>query len=188
MDGCAFLEKAHEEFPDSQYIVVSGYDDFSYAQHALRNGACDYLLKPVDEESLNCAIEKAVKAIDPDAVFGISDTSAKTDHITPDEIVTIIKDYIESNYCTNIRISMFAEKYFFSQEYLNKLFKNKYGFTIYEYVLKLRMERAAELLAQPDIKISDIAERLGYADNHYFSKAFRNYYQLTPTEYRKGLG
>ena len=68
------------------------------------------------------------------------------------------------------------------------LFKNKYGFTIYEYVLKLRMERAAELLAQPDIKISDIAERLGYADNHYFSKAFRNYYQLTPTEYRKGLG
>lgn len=188
MDGCAFLGKAHEEFPDSQYIVVSGYDDFSYAQHALRNGACDYLLKPVDEESLNCAIEKAVKAIDPDAVFGISDTSAKTDHITPDEIVTIIKDYIESNYCTNIRISMFAEKYFFSQEYLNKLFKNKYGFTIYEYVLKLRMERAAELLAQPDIKISDIAERLGYADNHYFSKAFRNYYQLTPTEYRKGLG
>ena len=97
-------------------------------------------------------------------MFGISDTSAKTDHITPDEIVTIIKDYIESNYCTNIRISMFAEKYFFSQEYLNKLFKNKYGFTIYEYVLKLRMERAAELLAQPDINISDIAERLGYAD------------------------
>ena len=36
MDGCAFLEKAHEEFPDSQYIVVSGYDEFSYAQHALR--------------------------------------------------------------------------------------------------------------------------------------------------------
>ena len=83
---------------------------------------------------------------------------------------------------------MFAEKYFFSQEYLNKLFKNKYGFTIYEYVLKLRMERAAELLAQPDIKISDIAERLGYADNHYFSKAFRTYYHVTPTEYRKGLG
>ena len=38
------------------------------------------------------------------------------------------------------------------------------------------MERAKELLEQPDIKIMDIAERLGYADNHYFSKAFRTYY------------
>lgn len=185
MDGCTFLEKAHEEFPGSQYIVVSGYDDFSYAQHALRNGACDYLLKPVDEESLNRAIEKAVKALNPDAVFGNAPES--DDPVTPDQIVSIIKEYLESNYHTNIRISMFSEKYFFSQEYLNKLFKSKYGYTIYEYVLKLRMERAAELLSQPDIKISDIAERLGYADNHYFSKAFRTYYQVTPTEYRKKL-
>ena len=94
---------------------------------------------------------------------------------------------VESNYCTNIKISMFADKYFFSQEYLNKLFKNKYGYTIYEYVLKLRMERAKELLGQPDIKIMDIAERLGYADNHYFSKAFRTYYHVTPTQYRNQL-
>ena len=46
------------------------------------------------------------------------------------------------------------------------------------------MERAKELLEQPDIKIMDIAERLGYADNHYFSKAFRIYYHVTPTQYR----
>lgn len=188
MDGCDFLQKAHAEFPLSQYIVVSGYDDFSYAQHALRNGACDYLLKPIDEESLNRAIEKAVRAINPKAPFGSPDATRQADHSTPDEVIFIIKNYIESHYCTNIRISMFAEKYFFSSEYLNKLFKNKYGFTIYEYVLKLRMERAAELLKQPDNKISDIAERLGYTDNHYFSKAFRTYYHMTPTEFRKAHG
>ena len=49
------------------------------------------------------------------------------------------------------------------------------------------MERAKELLEQPDIKIMDIAERLGYADNHYFSKAFRIYYHVTPTQYRNQL-
>ena len=184
MDGCTFLQKAHQEFPNSQYIVVSGYDDFSYAQHALRNGACDYLLKPVDEENLNCAIEKAVKAINPNVSFNSSAPDGNAAHTTPDEIITVIKAYLESNYCTNIHISMFAEKYFFSQEYLNKLFKNKYGFTIYEYVLKLRMERAAELLLQPDHKITDIARRLGYTDNHYFSKAFKNYYHISPTQYR----
>ena len=80
---------------------------------------------------------------------------------------------------------MFAEKYFFSIEYLTKLFKSKYGYSIYEYVLKLRMERAKELLANEENKIIDIAGRLGYADNHYFSKAFRNYYGVSPSQYRK---
>jgi YesN/AraC family two-component response regulator len=150
-----------------------------------RFGACDYLLKPIEENALNSAIEKALHRIDPDLVFG--QNAAKTTNISPEEVISIIKEFVESNYCTNIKISMFADKYFFSQEYLNKLFKNKYGYTIYEYVLKLRMERAKELLGQPDIKIMDIAERLGYADNHYFSKAFRTYYHVTPTQYRNQL-
>ena len=58
MDGASFLMKASQEFPDSQYIVVSGYDQFAYAQQAIRYGACEYLLKPVVEEELNTAIEK----------------------------------------------------------------------------------------------------------------------------------
>ena len=82
---------------------------------------------------------------------------------------------------------MFAEKYFFSIEYLTKLFKNRYHYSIYEYVLKLRMERAKELLENKENKIIDIAERLGYADNHYFSKAFRNYYGISPSQFRKDL-
>lgn len=54
-----------------------------------------------------------------------------------------------------------------------------------QYVLKLRMERAKELLEDEDNKILDIAKRLGYADNHYFSRAFRNYYNISPSQYRK---
>lgn len=185
MDGCAFLEKASAEFPSSQYIVVSGYDEFSYARQAIRYGACDYLLKPVVEEDLNKAIEKAILKIDPQASFQDDDTVP--DRISPDQVAEIIKEYIESHYCENIKITMFAEKYFFSIEYLTKLFRKQYGFTIYEYVLKLRMERAKELLAHEENKVSDIAERLGYADHHYFSKAFRTYYHISPSQYRKAF-
>ncbi len=184
MDGCTFLELASQEFPRSQFIVISGYDEFSYAQHALHYGACDYLLKPLVEEELNQAIENAILKINPDAVFPSADSCAD-EKISPEEVVDIIKQYVESNYCQNIKITMFEEKYFFSITYLTKLFRAKYGYTIYEYVLKLRMERAKELLEDPDIKIQDIAERLGYADNHYFSKAFRNYYGISPSGYRQ---
>lgn len=53
MDGCSFLNIASKEFPDCKFIVVSGYDSFSYAHQALRCGAIDYLLKPIEEKSLN---------------------------------------------------------------------------------------------------------------------------------------
>lgn len=46
------------------------------------------------------------------------------------------------------------------------------------------MVRAKELLENPNIKVLDIAERLGYSDNHYFSKAFKTYYNISPTQYR----
>lgn len=184
MDGVSFLKAASAEFPDSQYIVVSGYDQFSYAQQALHYGACEYLLKPVEEDALNNAIEKAILRMDPETVFPDAPPAGQT-AISPDEAVSIIKEYIDSHYCEMIKTTMFAEKYFFSTEYLNRLFRGKYGFTIYEYVLKLRMERAKELLENEDNKIIDIAERLGYADNHYFSKAFRTYYDISPSQYRK---
>lgn len=184
MDGVSFLKAASAEFPDSQYIVVSGYDQFSYAQQALHYGACEYLLKPVEEDALNNAIEKAILRMDPEAVFQDAPSVGQAD-ISPDEAVRIIKEYIESHYCESIKITMFSETYFFSTEYLTRLFRGKYGFTIYEYVLKLRMERAKELLEDEDNKIIDIAERLGYADNHYFSKAFRTYYDISPSQYRK---
>lgn len=185
MDGCSFLELASAEFPESQFIIVSGYDDFSYARHAMRYGACDYLLKPLVEEELNHAIEKAVLKINPGAVFDDDAFSVPEENITPEEVIEIIKQYVDSNYCQNFKITMFEEQYFFSITYLTRLFHARYGYTIYEYVLKLRMERAKELLRKPDIKILDIAERLGYADNHYFSKAFRNYYGISPSQYRK---
>ena len=82
-------------------------------------------------------------------------------------------------------MTIFEEKYFFSIEYLTKLFRSKYGFTMYDYLLSLRMKRAIELLENDSYKIQDISDRLGYSDNHYFSKAFKKYYGFTPTEFRQ---
>jgi Response regulator containing CheY-like receiver domain and AraC-type DNA-binding domain len=95
-----------------------------------------------------------------------------------------IKDYIDQNYFEDIKVSMFTEKYFLSREYLMKLFKQQYGYGIHEYVQKIRMDKAKELLENSELKIQEISEMLGYKDKNYFSKAFRNYFSLSPTEYR----
>lgn len=95
-----------------------------------------------------------------------------------------IKQYIDEHYFEDIKISLFTDKYYLSREYLMKLFKQQYGFGIHEYVQKVRMGKAKELLGDSTLKIQDISEMLGYKDKNYFSKAFRNYYSVSPTEYR----
>lgn len=98
-----------------------------------------------------------------------------------------IKKYIDQYYYEDIKVTMFAEKYYLSREYLMKLFKQQYGKGIHEYVQFVRMEKAKELLADEQLKVQEISEMLGYKDKNYFSKAFRNMFNMTPSEYRQSL-
>lgn len=186
MSGTKFLRLASADFPGTCFIIISGYDEFAYAQQALRCGALDYLLKPIVEEHLNAAILRAVRTLCP----GFEPVPKKEEetNLNPDTVVEIIHDYIEKNYSKNIKISMFADKYFFSKEYLTRQFKGKYHCGIYEYVLQVRMARAKELLADPALKIQDVAQRVGYTDHNYFSKAFRTYFGISPSVFRQEIG
>lgn len=61
MDGIEVIRRASERFPDLQSVVVSGYDDFSYARLAIRHGAKDYLLKPVEAEDMEATLRKLLE-------------------------------------------------------------------------------------------------------------------------------
>jgi two-component system response regulator YesN len=102
--------------------------------------------------------------------------------------VNEIKEYIDNHYFEAIKISLFTQKYFLSREYLMKLFKQEFGYGIHEYIQKVRMEKAMELLSDSNLKIQTISEMLGYSDKNYFSKAFKNYYQISPTDARLNQG
>lgn len=194
MNGLEFLETAKEEYPCSQFIIVSGYDDFSYAQKAIRYGASDYLLKPISASDINnalkkateklfIALEKAEQTLQKDMLIE-SESYNNNGKTTPEQIAEIIHDYIETHYAESIKISMFSDKFFFSKEYISRQFKARYSYGIYEYVLHIRMEKAAILLKNDSIKIQDVGIQVGFTDNNHFSKAFKNYYNMSPSEYR----
>jgi len=187
MNGVEFLKAASQEFPDVKYIVVSGYDDFEYARHAIRAGALDYLLKPVIEAELDKVLEKAVSLLkkqhEQNNINIIDEFQAAVKDHSKDYLYEI-KEYIDSHAGEDISLTFFSEKYFMSREYLSRQFKREFGYNIYEYVLKIRMERARLLLSGTDTKIQDIAEFLGYKDSNYFSRAFKAYYGISPTDFR----
>ncbi|MDQ0059608.1 response regulator transcription factor [Paenibacillus harenae] len=64
VDGVRLLEVLNKRFPDIKSVVVSGYDDFQYAKHAVRFQAVDYLLKPVDPAELNAALLKCKEQVE----------------------------------------------------------------------------------------------------------------------------
>lgn len=78
-----------------------------------------------------------------------------------------------------------AGRLFISPNYLRNLFKQQVGETFVEYLTRHRMEKAIELLDDPSLKIHQIAEQVGYIDQHYFSICFKKFFGLTPTEYRE---
>ncbi len=181
MDGMTFLTKAVEIAPSAVCLIITGFDEFSYAQNAIRLGVSDYLLKPIKEEELNGSVETGLKRIYPTIDF----SSSAADTPSADIAIQMIHDTIDSKFSEDISVTDFAAKFFFSKEYLNKLFKQKYKCSIYEYLLSVRMKEAARLLVNPDIKIADAAKHCGYADTNYFSKAVHNYYGKRPSEFRK---
>ena len=93
-------------------------------------------------------------------------------------------DFIHYNYRT-IDVGDVISFIGFSRGYFTTAFKKRKGLSIQEYLLKVRMQRAKELLISSDLQIREIASMAGYEDQLNFSRIFRAYEGVSPTQYRR---
>ena len=93
--------------------------------------------------------------------------------------------YIHAKINTNIKVSELAEKFGYNRAYFSSLFTKKVGVSPQQYMLKLRMETAAELMIIHNQKPILAAQTVGYIDFYLFSKMFKKYFGISPTEYIK---
>jgi two-component system response regulator YesN len=101
-------------------------------------------------------------------------------------IIRIIRSYIGTHYrSTDLSVKSISDHVNRSASYTCTLFKNETGLTLNQYITDYRMKRAAQLLADPRNRISDISESVGYSDGNYFGKSFRKYTGFSPSEYRE---
>jgi AraC-like DNA-binding protein len=92
---------------------------------------------------------------------------------------------LSEHYNERLTADVFAEKYGLSDTTVKNYFKNEYGYSFKEYRTKVRMEKAAELLEKADMKQVEIEMAVGYSTQAKFIGAFKKYYNLTPSEYRR---
>ena len=97
-----------------------------------------------------------------------------------DVCITILEN-IENG----ISLQKLAEEHFVNKTYLSNIFKGKTGMPLNEYITNVKMKRAVMLLGDSGEKIMVIAGRLGFEDAEYFSRLFKIYFGMTPSEYRR---
>lgn len=104
-------------------------------------------------------------------------------------LVLLTLKYIDANYYLNdLSLETVAEEFNTNPSYLSRMIKQETGLSFIDYLINLRIKKAIFIMDDPTIKIYQVAEMVGYSNQHYFCKAFKKVTGISPTEYRGGAG
>lgn len=161
------LAKELKELYNLEIIMVTAYQNFEFAQEAIRIGVNDYITKPIIETDFKEALSKYVD-------WGNSNEAVRN-------TFTIINE----RYQEKLTVNSIAKEIFVHPSYLSRKFFEAKGIGLNEYINHFRLEKASAMLhSHLDLSISSIAEKCGFSSQHYFSVAFKKKFLMTPREYR----
>lgn len=187
-DGLELTEYLYKNHPGVKIVILSGYNDFKYAQTAIKFSVNDYLLKPITPEALSASLQKLLITLRSESQDLLS-YQVNSNTLDQKDIAELLVKYLHENYKQDISFQDLALKFGFSVEYLGKIFKKHSGLTLSKYLTRLRMNEAKRLLvSHPNMEIQKIGELVGYKDSFYFSRAFKSYTGIQPSEYRNQAG
>ncbi|MCL2410203.1 MAG: AraC family transcriptional regulator [Treponema sp.] len=102
-----------------------------------------------------------------------------------EKIVAKAKYMMESNAYNDINLSGISEQLGISTSRLNEIFKTYTSMTPYQYYIHTRVHKAEKLLEQEDISVKEAAYRMGFEDQYYFSRLFKNKTGVSPSDWKK---
>jgi len=182
MSGLEVIEKSMIYSSSTKFIIVSGYDEFQYAQKAIRLNVFDYLLKPVDRIKLFETIDRALNLSMQEEISDAKKSVPSELSLGEDAVSCIYRNYMD----TNLSLSMLSEKLHVSSSYLSRLIKKEMNMNFSELLTKVRIETAiAMLISHPQLSTLKVSEDTGFKSQHYFCKVFRQYTGMTPSDYRE---
>ena len=180
MSGLKVIQLSRIKHPQIAYVIVSGYDDFSYCQQALRMQITDYILKPVNYEEFGTCIDNLKISLFERRVASAEEPTAQEERT-----ITGITRYLQEHLSEDVSLSVLAEEFHLNPQYISQLFKNEIGVGFLAYLTGIRMEKAKMLLLSTSLSIAEVSERAGYGDYRVFTKVFKKTEGITPSQYRR---
>lgn len=120
-------------------------------------------------------------------LFGCCEFVGKMDKNKHRTIISRIIEYIRTNYRTITSVEQIAAELYISAGYAKNMFKKHTGQTIFDYLIETRINEAKKLLANPDVKVYEVSELVGYSNKTHFAETFKRKTGLNPKEYQKKM-
>ena len=178
MNGLKVIQLSRIKHPETAFVIVSGYDDFNYCREALRLQITDYILKPVNYDEFGGCIDRLKIEL-------YQRRSEKNDDPREERIINGITRYLREHLAEEISLSVLADEFHLSAQYISQLFKSEIGVNFLAYLTDIRMENAKKLLLSTSLSIAEISEQCGYGDYRVFTKVFKKSEGTTPSRYRR---
>jgi two-component system response regulator YesN len=172
MDGIELMRLVREKNAAIPIVVLSGYDEFSYAQKAITYQAASYILKPIDREELKSVLTKIIKGL-PAAAGGAR------------SFIKAALEWIDQHFTEDISMAEAANHVSVNYSYFSQKFSEETGLHFTKYVKRARIQYAMKLLASGNYHVYEAALKSGYRDVKYFLRSFKEIAGMTPGEYSK---
>ncbi|WP_024737375.1 response regulator transcription factor [Enterocloster asparagiformis] len=179
MDGLELARCIREQNIPARLVFLSAYSDFEYARKGILYGADDYLVKPVRYQELVDLFTRLKDSIEAAA----RETSPAPENKEEPALAALSACIRE--HPGEISLDFASRATGLGSDSISGLLKERLSMTFPEFVCQEKMIWAAGLLRDIHLSIGEIAARTGYTNSKNFSRAFHNYYHMTPMQYRK---
>jgi len=193
--GLQLLLQTKQQYPSIPVIMVTEQHSEDLVLWALHARVWEYMIKPADHQQLIDLNQELLKLRDfrqpPRAErysFQREIHAPNEARISPENpsnaIIQRTMNYIDNHLSDKITESQLADLCGMSPYRFSRLFKQYSSCTFQEYLLQHRINEAARLLANPQTSITDIAYAVGFNDASYFTRAFKRYKGMSPSDFR----
>jgi two-component system response regulator YesN len=201
MDGLQMLQELRRRHHEgTEFIIISAYNDFTFARQAIVLGARDYLLKPIDQEETIRTLDRLMASLEssrqPDVMQSLLDSGRLDPEFAAflralellqrdrSSVVGYAIGRMLDRFQTNLASYDVATELGISESTLSRQFKKGSGYTFGEFLSLVRIKKAIEFLLRPGSRVKEVAGLVGFGDTRYFSALFRKYVGCAPTELR----
>ena len=188
MDGMTACRKIRE-FSDVPVILLTAKNDLDDKIIGLEHGADNYISKPFHMTELRYMIENLLKnrqrirgkfsgAYQEDKIKEIELES--DNEILMKRVMKVINDNLDN---TELKVEMLAMEVGLSRVQLHRKMKEITGISTGEFIRNIRLKKAADLLSEKKVNVSQVAYMVGFSSHTHFSTVFKKFYGVSPTEY-----
>jgi len=191
MNGLELIQEAKERRLCDRFIILTGHDEFEYARQALRHQVIDYLLKPINKTELLHLLRQVAKTILEEREDGKPEDGEREER--PESRYSFhvekILRHIDQHYHRDLSLDQCSELTGLHPNYISQLFRKETGVTFVQYLHRLRIEKAKELLKKDSgLPVQVIGHQVGFENPQHFMKVFKKLTGCTPGAYREAGG